>query len=293
MKNVFLLLAYLLLSVAVAGQKANLTTTRIRQEMAGIRQNTNWNDPVAAKSANARIQELSKQLLMTGNQNTQTQNTDNNEYSDENEELVKMKTDITTQILKAVATGEGDAFLAKPLREEIVEEYKDEESPIVKSQLFFDEITYLVIDMSLPTIRRTIDQMRSYKSIKPLIITGGRDGTPVNLSDLLLRASAYPLERLYIINFKQYVNSLPQQISKFKKLSILALYNNNISKLPDLSEIRSSLDTLYVDLNPISTLYPALGSLTDLKKLGIVKTAVSEAEIEKIKQQLPKCQIIK
>lgn len=56
--------------------------------------------------------------------------------------------------------------------------------------------------MSLKTVQRTIDQMDKYKSIKTLIITGGQFGSAVNLDDLLNKAKNYPLEELYIINFK-------------------------------------------------------------------------------------------
>jgi len=58
---------YLLLLVAVcfwnfAVSQSTQSTDQIRQQMAKIRQTTNWDDPVAAKKANEEIKKLSQQL---------------------------------------------------------------------------------------------------------------------------------------------------------------------------------------------------------------------------------------
>jgi Leucine-rich repeat (LRR) protein len=182
--------------------------------------------------------------------------------------------------------------LALGLRNEIVEDYKEDESPKNIPPEFLQEMTLLVIDMSLPTIQRTIDLMQNYKSISTLVITGGKNGATVNLPDLLTRAAKFPLKNLYIINFREFVTTIPEQVNQFKSLSTLAIYNNKISQLPNMSGCSAQLDSLFVDANPVATLFPVVSSMSKLKALGIAKTSVSPAEVNKIESLLPKCKIL-
>jgi hypothetical protein len=277
------------LAVLVFAQKTNMNAEQIRQEIARVRHETNYNDPVKAKETNEKIRELSKQLMILGQKQSQTGAVDSVKANEE----VKFRIQLMDQMMKSVEKGEGSAIdLATPIREEIVEEYKEDESPKNIRPEFLQEMTLLVIDMSLPTIQRTIDLMQNYKSISTLVITGGKNGVAVNLADLLTRAAQFPLKNLYIINFRQFVTTIPAQINQFKNLSTLAFYNNKISQLPNLSGFSSQLDSLFVDINPVSTLFPAMNSMSRLKKLGIAKTSISKEEISKIEKLLPECQII-
>jgi len=294
MKNLITLLLFILLSATLLGQSTNSDAAQIRQKIAQVRKSTNWNDQAAAKEANLKIQELSKQLIKAGNQAASGQTSQSNNYEEEKKVTEESQNDFTSQIIESIVINDDSdtISLAGPFRDKIIEAYKNDESPIIKSKEFLEQVTVLIIDMSLPTVRRTIEQMKSFKSVKTLIITGGKNGAPVNLTDLLIRASDYPLEQLYIINFRKYVTSIPPQVTKFRNLSTLAIYNNDIHKLPDMTANGSSIDSLFLEMNPISTLYPSIGSFTNLKKLGIGKTSVSEDEVAKIKQQLPKCLIL-
>ena len=196
-------------------------------------------------------------------------------------------------MMKGVGQGEsGDRLLAKPLRDKIVEAYKDDESPKVKNPQYYEEQTFLSIDMSVPTIQRIIDQMENFKSIKALLITCSKGPVKVDLDDLLSRARNYPLEQLHIINFQNYVSAIPASIDQFPNLKYLSLYNNAISELPASVAGLSSLQTLYLDMNPVNSLLSVVGSLNQLKKLGIAKTSISESEIEQIKALLPNCEIL-
>lgn len=270
----------------------DLTPQEIKDLMSQIREDTDWSDPVASKKANEQIKKLSKQLMMSRVNNNPTNQTDsvNAELQKENIENIS-KT--WNQLMESSKLGENaDILLGKPIRDEIVEEFKNDESPIIKNPEYFEEMGLLVIDMSLKTIQRTIDQMDKYKSIKILVITGGKFGSAVNLDDLLKRAKNYPLEELHIINFGLFVNSIPKQIKQYKNLKLLSVLNNNVNSLPTEVGGLNSLQLLYVDINPISTLLPTVGKLKQLKKLGIGKTDISESEIAQIKQLLPNCEVL-
>ncbi len=286
----FLLIWALLFAVSAYSQ--NMDASQIKKRMAEIRKTTNWDDPTAAKKANEEIKELSKKLMLSGKNQNPTNESDSLKLEQEKEN-VDYKMRLWGQMQESAKLGENaDILLGKPIREEIIEEFKNDESPIIKNQEYLDEMTLLVIDMSLKTVQRTIDQMDKYKSIKTLVITGGKFGTAVNLDDLFKRAKNYPLEELYIINFKIFVNSIPKQIKQFKNLKLLSVLNNNVNSLPTEVGSLTSLQTLYVDINPISTLLPPIGKLKQLEKLGVGKTDISESEIVQIKQLLPNCEVL-
>ncbi len=286
----FLLIWALLFAISAFAQ--DMDATQIKKRMSEIRKTTDWEDPAAVKKANDEIKELSKKLMLSGKNQNPTNEIDSLKLEQEKENI-DYKLKLLEQIHESVKQGEGaDIFLGKPIREEIIEEFKNDESPIIKNPEYFDEMTLLVIDMSLKTVQRTIDQMEKFKSIKTLIITGGQFGTAVNLDDLLKKAKNYPLEELYIINFKIFVNSIPTQIKQFKNLKLLSVLNNNVNHLPAEVGNLPSLQTLYVDINPISTLLPTVGKLKHLEKLGVGKTGVSESEIVQIKQLLPNCEVL-
>lgn len=270
----------------------NMTPDQIKKRMSNIRKTTNWDDPAAAKKANDEIKELSRQLMLSGKNQNLKNEIDSLKYEQEKENI-EYKLKLFGQIHESIKQGKNtDILLGKPIREEIVEEFKNDESPIIKNPEYFDEQTLLVIDLSLKTVQRTIDQMDKYKSIKTLVITGGKFGAAVNLDDLLKRAKNYPLEELHIINFNIFVNSIPKQIKQFKNLKLLSVLNNNVSSLPTEVESLKSLQTLYVDINPISTLFPTVGKLKNLEKLGVGKTNIRESEITQIKQLLPNCEVL-
>jgi Leucine-rich repeat (LRR) protein len=276
----------------VAGQvfAQDLTAKQIDQKMTEIREKTNWDNPAEAKKANEEIQKLSDQLMNAGKKKKGPNDEETKSPAEQNKEY---NMNLFKQMMKTADKGKGaDVLLAEPLREEIVEEYRDDESPKIKNQEYLDEMTILVIDMSLKTAQRTIDQMDKFKSIKTLIITGGKFGTAVDLNDLLTRAKGYPLEELYIMSFKIFVKTIPKQIINFKNLKLLSVIDNQIDQLPLEVGAFNGLKALYVDMNPLATLMPAVNKLNQLEKLGVGKTNITDSEIDKIKQLLPNCKIL-
>ncbi|HSM47743.1 MAG TPA: hypothetical protein VK872_08005 [Draconibacterium sp.] len=293
MKTIFISFLLCFLIGNLLAQNTN-NAAAIRQQMAQIRKSTNWDDPTAAKKANAQIQELSKKMMMTG---PVPANMPPNLTEEQKEEAKKESADdkmkMWGQIIKGVEQGDNaDILLAEPVREEIKEEYKKDDEPVTSSPMFQELMTMLFIDMSQPTVQTLIGQMENFKSIKTLIITGGKYGAPVNLEMLVSKAKNYPLVELYIINFRQFVTAVPKTVSSFKNLELLALYNNSITQLPpEISEL-VSLKKLYVDLNPLTTLVPEIGLLNKLDTLGAVQTSLPESEILRISESLPNCKIL-
>lgn len=304
----FLLCLLLVTDFSLAQNNNQSKVTQIRQQMAKIRQTTNWDNPEEAKKANEKIKELMKQLMAAtspssanqggGTNNGQgSQDETNSDGSKMNElqmEMMKQKADVYTQIWEAGSSGKSaPVLLAKPLREEIVQEFKEDDNSKVNNADWLESMPYLLINVSMPGVQAVIDQMPEFKGIKILVITCDKRGTLVDLNSILYKAKDYPLEELYIINFGTTVSTLPTSIGNFSSLKKLSLLNNSIKKLPASISKLTQLETLHADVNPIQSLFQEIALLKSLKHLGIAKTQVTEDEIKKIRQALPNCEILR
>lgn len=303
----YVLMVLILCLAALVSAQNNQSPDQIRQRMAEIRRSTNWDDPAAARKANEEIRNLAKQLMSGGNQQFgagsgsgagsgkqggQENSNDGEELAAINQEMAQQKMDIFSQIWKAAAGGEGaDILLAEPLREEIVNEYKEDDNrqPI---PFVAEELDVLVIDVSMRGIQAVIDMMPLYKSIKTLVITNSQSPVPADLSAILRNAADYPLKELYIVNLGIYVTRLPEEVAQFRGLNTLGIFNNRLTSLPVEIESLHSLRKLYADNNPIKTTFPVLNNVRNLEELGLINTDIPDTEITMIENLYPACKVI-
>jgi hypothetical protein len=268
--------------------------------MSDIRKSTDWSDPTAAKAANAKIEALSAKLTQALRKNSQSQQqTQQNSMGTPSDEAIKNEIQqemddygikMWNQMMKIVREG-GQWDLAEPLRDEIVEEYREDENPAIKNPEWFQSMSYLLIILSLPQVQVIIDQMPLYRGIKTLVITTEKPVTNPDLDRILRNAKDYALEELYIINFGPSLKSLPSEIGNFPNLRILAVYNNELGSLPVSVAKLADLSSLQIQDNPINTLQPTISTLKNLKELGISLTKLPENEISQIQKILPDCKI--
>lgn len=284
------------------GQTTSPEVAAIKSQMSAIRKSTNWSDAAAAKVANKKIEELSVQLTaairrQNGNQNSgsgkpETKNQEDQETVNEIiKEIDEFNTQLWLQMMKIVR--EGSSWdLAKPLRETIAEEYKADEDPTIKNPQWLDSMTVLTINLSMPQVSLVIDQMPLYKGIKTLIITADKPIATAQIPAILSNAKSYPLERLCIVNLPLAVTKVPDEVSQFKQLRELQLFNNSIYELPDFIRSMTRLHLLYLDKNPISDIAGRITAITGLHELGIAQTHVTPEEISSIQHALPACKIL-
>ncbi len=285
------LILYLLFASNLFAQQ-DLTPQEIKDLMSQIREDTDWSDPAASKKANEEIKKLSKQLMMSRVNKNPTDQTDS-VRADLQKENIENISKTWNQMMESAKLGEeGDMLLGKPVRDEIAEDYNEDQSPKNINPEFLKQMNLLVIDMSIPTVQRTIDVMHNFTGIEILIITAGKGNVSVDLSDILQKASHYPLKELHIINFGNYVSSIPDEVNQFKGLTTLGLFNNDLAMLPESSDFALSLNSLSIDINPINTLFPDINSFKNLKTLSLAKTSISDSELKTIKELLPECEII-
>ncbi len=299
MKKIQILFLFLVICLSGITQNAGNDAASIRAQMSAIRKTTNWSDPVAAKAANVKIQELAAKLTSALRQGKpQTLPPGSEGIKPEEAAKIQQENDdysnkLWNQMMKIVKEGgKGKWDLAEPLREEIVEEYKEDENPAIKNNEWLESIPTLVLNLSWPQINLIIDQMTMFKGITTLIVTSDTKGTAVDLEKILKNAADYPLEELYIINFGSSVSVLPERLGNFGKLIHVGLFNDNINQLPSSFSNLTGLQTLYVDINPLPSIIGEISPLKKLSKLGIAKTQISADEISKIGKLLPNCKII-
>jgi len=291
MKQLLFILFVITFCFSLLAQQ-DLTPQQIKDLMSQIREDTDWSDPVASKKANEQIKKLSKQLMMTKVNKNPTNQIDSVKAELQKENIENISKTWNQMIESAKLGEEGDILLGKPVKDEITEDYNEDQSPKNINPEFLKQMNVLVIDMSIPTVQRTIDVMHNFTGIEILIITAGKGNVSVDLSDILQKASHYPLKELYILNFGNYVSSIPDDVNQFKNLTTLGLFNNDLSLLPESSDFALSLNSLSIDINPINTLFPDINSFKNLKTLSIAKTSISDSEINSIKELLPDCEIV-
>lgn len=281
-------------------------TAQIRQEMAKIRQTTNWDNPAEAKKAQEKIKVLMKELMGENSKNnpqfggsspnssteSDSENKDGQKMQEMTEEMNQHKMRVYEQIMEAAAGGEGaDILLAEQQRDAIVKAYEQDDDKSIKNADYLSDMTYLYLDLSMPGIDLVIDNMENFQNIKVLIITSKNIPSYTDVAKILRNASKFPLEELYIINLKVFFGNLPSEIYTFKNLKILELFQNNIKSIPnDVSKL-SKLETLMIDMNPIQTIDLQVNKLSNLKELGIAKTQILQSEVDAIKKSKPNLKI--
>jgi len=298
MKQIQILFLFLVICMSAVSQNTGNDAVSIRAQMSVIRKSTNWSDPAEAKEANAKIQELAAKLTSALRQGKpQTLPPGSEDIKPEEAAKIQQENDdysnkLWNQMMKIVQEGgQGKWDLAKPLREEIVDEYKEDENPTVKNPEWFQSMSYLLINLSLPQVQVIIDQMSLYRGIKTLIITTEKPVANPDLDRILRNAKDYALEELYIINFGPSLKSLPSAVGDFPNLKLLAVYNNGLGSLPASVTRLADLSSLQIQDNPINTLQPTVSALKNLNELGIALTNLSENEINQIQKSLPECKI--
>jgi len=280
----------LFLSFAGSLSAQNQSPEILRQKMAKIRQTTNWNDPVAAKKANDEIKILSKQLMMSGKNQNPVNHNDSVKLEQE-KEGVEYKMKLWDQMQESAKQGEGaDILLAKPIREEIKEDYRNDEAEGLNPAML-SECTTLILDFSVPITQTLVSQMELFKSIKTLIIIGVGSLVPVDVNNILVKAKKYPLNELFIIGFDSGLKIIPENIMLFRELNTLVLYGNKISVLSSNLIQLKNLRILNLNFNPLQTIEPLSDLVKNLEELSIKETGISKTEVEILKQKFPNCKI--
>ena len=292
-RRLLAVLTFLLLPLLAVAAEPPLPTDplAIRNELRALRKKTADND----KRVRARIDALMMQLQKLQAQRDAAESRARGEERPDSEEdqAVMTREAMWETVGEAAAKGKGAKLdLAGPVRTRVTEEYEEDRDKSVRNSAYYQEAKVLFIDLSRDEAQTLIDLLDKFTGITTLILTGGVNGTPVNLPLILDRAKHLPLTELYIFNFRGFLTSIPESIGAFEGLTMLSIFNNSIGKLPAAVGSLKQLQSLHLDMNPIATLLPTVTELLFLEELGVIKTGISATELRQIAKLLPNCRIV-
>lgn len=287
------LITLILLPLVASAAEPPLPTDplAIRNELRTLRKKSAGNDRKVRARIDALMQQLQKLQGERDAAESQARGEARPEVDDDKAVMTREK--MWEQTQKIAEKGKGaEVDLAEPVRDMIVKVYEEDRDPSVKNPDFFQQQTMLVLDLSRKESKLLIDQLENFRGITTLVLTGGKHGAPVHLPEILDKAKHFPMKELYIFNFKQFLSVVPESIGAYKNLERLALFNNNLTKLPTAIATMHGLKVLHIDMNPISTVLPLLSGQIGLRELGVGKTRISPAERAKLANLLPDCTVV-
>jgi tetratricopeptide (TPR) repeat protein len=218
----YFLIPFLILFVSLLVSAQNKPSTeQIRQQMAKIRQTTNWSDPAAAKKANEEIKKLAQQ--MTGGNSLPIQFTD--QANDTNSKPANVNFELKSAVTQANIMAIADRFFKRS--------YKNLDA-VSKSQ--FDQ-DYKVAQND----KFSLEAVRKLTSKGAAFITFGNDHF-VACVYLTSAVKAFPADTLCLNNFGAYLRTID---STAISIPVLLYANKLFSKSPViLTQLGYSYDEL-------------------------------------------------
>ncbi|MFH1981579.1 MAG: hypothetical protein ABIL58_07040 [Pseudomonadota bacterium] len=290
--GVLITIALILLPLVAPAAEPPLPTDPlvIRNELRALRKKSADND----KQVSARIDSLMKQLqkLQAQRDAAESQARGEERPDTDSDKAVMTREAMWDKAQETAAQGKNAGLdLAEPVRNRVTEDYEADRNTSIRNAAYYQEARVLIIDLSRKESQLLIDLLGKFSGITTLILIGGVNGAPVNLDLILKRAAHLPLTELYILNFKEFLNVIPESIGIFEDLTTLSLFNNTIQRLPAAVGELKQLRRLHVDINPISSLFPAVRELPFLEEIGVAKTNISVAEFQQLAKLLPNCKV--
>jgi tetratricopeptide (TPR) repeat protein len=208
MKKLFTLLFLCFAAILLFAQANPEEIAKIRQQMAKIRQSTNWNDPAAAKKANSEIQKLAQQI--TGGNSLPIQFTD--QPNDTNSKPENVNFELKTEVTQANIIAIAERFFNRS--------YKNLDA-VAKSQFDQDYKVAQIAKFSLESVRKLTSKGAA-------LITFGNDHF-VACVYLTSAVKAFSSDTLCINNFGAYLRAID---STAISIPVLLYANKIFSKSP-------------------------------------------------------------
>jgi Leucine-rich repeat (LRR) protein len=251
-------------------EKPTLVQKRVADEAQKIKDNTDWSNPEETRKAMIKLGKLMQEL-------------------DKDAGVATNEFPMDTTLQAPIVIG---AEMAEQLTNEILRDFELAEEVGEISDEFYEETTFLVIDMEKPEPGFTLADLKNSSNVQVLFISGTKTGVEIDLNSLFMQLADKPITELYLVRNYAGTRTIPESIGNLTRLKKLALYGNQISSLPGSIQNLANLEELYVDLNPIEILPEGINRLKNLKILGIAKTGINESEKSRIQKLVPNCKIL-
>lgn len=269
----------------------------LRAEIAQVRRNTDWSDPEAVRAANARIQQLMRQLeqgrlrreAAAGAARGETAPAAGGADAAPRIDRASVREDVQA----AAQAGGGTLLLGERVREQVVAELAEAHDPRPDNPAYLAALPWLSIDFSQPDAPLRVALLQRATGVRHLLLSGGARRAGVDLPAVLAQAAHLPLESLVIVGFGVHLRALPDAVGTYAGLQRLVLVDNALAGLPPALARLQRLQLLHLDLNaPLRGVLPVVQQLPALRELGLARTAVPAAERAAIAAALPQCQVL-
>jgi len=270
----------------------------VRAEIARVRRATDWANPEAVRTANARIQQLMRQLEQGRLQREAAAGAARGETAPAasggaaTPPLVD-RARVIEDVQAAAHAGGGELLLGERVREQVLAELAEAHDPRPDNPAYVAALPWLSIDFSQPDAPLRLDLLQRASGVRHLLLSGGARRAPVDLPAVLARAAHLPLESLVIVGFGVQVRNLPDAVGAYAGLQRLVVVDNALAALPPALARLQRLQSLHLDMNaPLHSVLPVVRQLPALRELGLARTAVPADERAAIARALPQCQVL-
>lgn len=302
LKVLFTCLLWVILPVAMAQENPELTNTQIVEQINKIVQNTNWTNEAEAAAASARLEQLSK-LLGQSPENDPLPSEGGTPRDSLKPPEGMENTDPATlykMALDAYDAQAGDEKnlsidLGAPVREEIIGEYEEEQKDsYVMTPADLPQL--VVVDFAEESSVSELMALKNASHVKDLVFLYGRYADALPMEQLLNAASALPLKTLVVSGFAaarpntEQANSLTFPL--FPSLEVLYWINNGGREINPLLPSMPGVREVYWGNYPGAALEKTLGGLKKLEILGYSGTQLTPQQHQYLKTQFPTCKLL-
>ena len=127
---------------------------------------------------------------------------------------------------------------------------------------------------------------------RPILVTGSHlSGTTWVGRMIAVSPCVAYLHEPFNLNSNQ-LDSLPESIGQLANLTLLYLDENKLTSLPESIGNLTNLTWLNLRRNQLTRLPESIGNLKNLIWLNLRENKLSQSEKDKIRKQLPNCEII-
>lgn len=297
-----LLLMVILCHNSVAQIKPGMSNSEIVDQINHIVSTTNWTNEAEAAAASRKIEELSKLLGPSPDQHDTLPDTnlpaDSLQPADQPpgmnpEELFRRVLDAYDQNADDATNLSVD--LAKPVRDEIILEY-EEEQKATHTMTPGDWPKLLIIDFNEVSSEKTLASLPEAKQVEDLVILYGPYANKYTLNQILKVTSAIPLKMLVMSGFKDHPDNTPGNLTlsppPMPALEMLYWIDNGSSTWPPLIRITPLIKEVYLMQYTSSALINTVKGLKNLETLGYSGQPLSSSQINEIKTLLPHCNLL-
>lgn len=154
------------------------------------------------------------------------------------------------------------------------------------------DVSFININLNSNHIQALPEGFENLNDLTFLIICNLPKGSSFDFNGAINVLAKMPnIEEIYFMNNGKGLTSIPASIGEMHNLKRLSFFRNALTSLPEELGNLDSLKELSLELNQLAKLPSSMTKLKNLEKLQLDKNPISDAELNSLREALPKCKI--